>query len=340
MSATSYINQVGKREDLADIIAVVDARETVLTSTLKKGKKPANALVEFQVDSYPTVSTAGVVDGTDVSFSGSEDFAANRARLGNYIQTFRRTPGVTRLAETVAVVAGVNNADPNGTAGSTEFNRAKAKAVVQIKRDVEATLLSANGAQADNGTVPFKTRGLGKWLSTTADSVQPQPSSALLPSGQVYDSAINSAQTLANFNEESLRTLLQTRWSNTGRAANLIMVTGSDIKNSVTDFSRFLPSRSANTSVRFYNTDATDKKVTSTVDFYDGDFGSLELHLSAFVPTTSTAYILDPDYAEIRTHTAPYFQQLPDLGGGPRGIVETILALCVTGPKAHAKIVC
>jgi hypothetical protein len=41
---------------------------------------------------------------------------------------------------------------------------------------------------------------------------------------------------------------------------------------------------------------------------------------------------------ELRTHTAPYFQQLPDLGGGPRGIVETIVALAVTNPLAHAQI--
>jgi len=338
MAATSYINSIGKREDLSDIIAVVDAKETVLTSSIKKGsKKPSNAYVEWLVDSYPSTSTSGTVDGTEVSYSSAADFASTRYRIGTYIQQFRRIPGVSRLEEVIATVAGINNPDPQGVAGATEFARAKAKATVMVKRDIESTFLSANGAAADDGsTQAYNTRGLGKWLSSTADSVALGQSNVLLSSSQIYSG------TLAAFTEDGLRGVLQQRWSVTGRGGDLLGIMGSDLKNSISDFSRYLPAKTISSStaspVRYYNANIADKTISTSVDIYSGDFGNIELHLSAFVPNTKTGYIIDPEFVEMRTHTAPNFTELPDLGAGRRGIVEAIVALVPTNPQAHAKI--
>ena len=333
MPATTYLNSVGKREDLSDIIAVVDAKETVLTSSIKKGsKKPTNAYVKWLVDSYPAAVTDGTVDGTEVAYADAADFAATRYRIGNYIQQFRRVPGVSRLEETVATIAGVNNPDPQGVAGATEFARAKAKATVMIKRDIESTFLSANGAVAGTGSVAYKTRGLGAWLSATADSVALGQGNVLLNSAQIYSGNMSA------FTEDSLRAVLQQRWSVTGKGGDLLAIVGSDVKNAVSDFSRYLPSRASNTPVRFYNQDVNSKMVSNVVDIYSGDYGNLELHLSAFLPNTRTGYIIDPEFVEVRTHTAPFFTELPDLGAGRRGIVEAIVALVPTNPQAHAKI--
>jgi hypothetical protein len=38
-------NQVGKREDLANIIAMVDAKDTPVSSMIPKGKKPGKVLL-------------------------------------------------------------------------------------------------------------------------------------------------------------------------------------------------------------------------------------------------------------------------------------------------------
>ena len=338
--ATTYIASVGKREDLSDIIAVVDAKETVLSSVIKKGKPITNALTEWQTDIYDTPNTTGVVDGTDVTTASQyTNAAANRARLGNYCQRLWRNPMVTTMDEDVAEIAGISDPDPQGVAGATEFARAKAKMTVQLKRDMEATLLSDNGAQADNGTVPFQTRGLGKWLSTAADSVQAQPASQLLSAGQVYDVNVNGAQTMAAFNESSLRAILEARWAQTGSAALLIGIVGSSVKDAISDFTRYEPNVSGSANVRFYGANnVADKKVSTVVDVYEGDYGTIELHLSAFLPNTSRGYILDTRYLELRTKKAPGFRQLPDLGGGPRGIIDTIFALAVINVQAHNKI--
>ncbi len=339
--ATSYISSVGKREDLSNIIAVVDAAETVLTSTIKKGKKPANALTEWQVDTFDTPNTTGVIDGVDVTTAAQYTNAgALRARLGNYVQKWWRNPMVTDMEETLAVIAGIDSPDPHGVAGSTEFNRAKAKLSVTLKRDVEATLLSDNGAQADTGPggVPFQTRGLGKWLSTVADTVQAQPASQLLSAAQVYDINVNGAQTMAAFTEDSLRALLSARWNQTKKKGSLIGIVGSAVKDAVSDFSRYQTNRTSNTAVRFYSQIPEKKTVTTTVDVYEGDYGDVEFFLSAFLPNTSRGYIIDPDYLELRTLRPPGFKPIPDLGGGPRGIIDTIAALAVLNAQAHVKI--
>ncbi len=360
---SNLVNSVGQREDLSDIIAVVDARETVLTSMLRKGKKPAGVYTEWQIDSYPTVSTSGTIDGSDVTTF--ENYGYTRQRIGNYIQQFRRVPSVSRLEENVANVAGLNNPDINGAAGATEFARSKAKATVQIKRDVEATFLSDNIAQngsaspsgsgaAAVATQAYQTRGLGAWLTSAATSgnygkvaitgdASTGGATGLLPTNSIFSGSLSGA-----FSEDVLRSLLQSRWNQTGRGGDLVAIVGANIKNAVTDFSRYLPAKTiaggSSTSVRFYNDEIGDKSIESAVDIYSGDYGNVELFLSAFIGVSSgtananRGYILDPEYIEMRTLTAPYFTELPDLGAGRRGIVETICTLVPTNPLAHIQI--
>jgi hypothetical protein len=151
----------GKREDLADLISLVDAKETPFTSMAKKGSKPGNTHFRWQVDSLPSPQTGGVIDGTDVS--AYDNYVNNggtqyRAELSNNIQIFRRAVRVSKLSLDIANVAGVRDELANNVS----------KAITLIKRDMELTMCSAQGAQVDNGTVGYKTRGLDKWLVAAA----------------------------------------------------------------------------------------------------------------------------------------------------------------------------
>lgn len=331
MPATAEITQVGKREDLADIISVVDAKKTVLTTMISKGKRPTNTKFAWQADSYASAQTTGVVDGADVT--SYEDAAASRARLENHVQLFRREPMVTIMAEEVSTVAGINDADPNGVAGATEFARAKAKKTIELKRDIEKTFLSDNEAQQDTGSVPYMTRGLGKFIQNSAQSYLPVPAAYRTPANSIYSGAI------ASFTEETLRGLLQSRWEQVGTPdANLVGIVGSDVKNKITDFTRYSPTVTSFTNVRLF--EPTDnRKVESIVDIYTGDYGTVELLLSSFLPDNNRGYILDMAYLEMRTHTMPRVKPLPDLGGGPRCLIEAIVGLCVKNPLAHCQII-
>ena len=70
--------------------------------------------------------------------------------LGNYIQKFRRDYQVSDLQEAVDSV------------GPAKIAQAEAKAIRELKRDIEATIASGNDRAAENGTdTAYALRGLG-----------------------------------------------------------------------------------------------------------------------------------------------------------------------------------
>jgi hypothetical protein len=147
----------------------------------------------------------------------------------------------------------------------------------------------------------------------------------------VYAGAIGS------FTEDSLRTLLQTRWESVGSADSLTMVCGAAVKNRVSDFTRYEPNVSNTLQVRRF-TQAASGSISTSVDMYEGDYGKVEIFLSNFVPNARTGYILDMRGLELRTKGSPEYKDLPDNGGGPRGLIRAIIALCVHNPLSHCKI--
>ena len=151
MPKASTYNTVGQREDLSDVLTILEPESTPFVSMANKATA-SGTFFEVQVDDLSVVDFSGIDEGEDVkSFSNN---AENRARIGNYIQSFRRTYAVSNIAELVDT-AGVAN----------EFAASEAKAVREIKRDLEAAVCSAQDRQADSGAgAPYKTRGMFKWL--------------------------------------------------------------------------------------------------------------------------------------------------------------------------------
>jgi len=147
--AESAKSQVFK--DLLDLLTRVDEKATPFMSLCNKGTTPRNTYIEWPVDNYDAPQLGGVVDGTDVSTYGNP--AENRALLSSYLQTFRKTAKVSRLAQDVSDVAGV----------SDEIAEAIAKVGVELLRNIESTCLSDQEHQADDGTNPYLLRGLGVW---------------------------------------------------------------------------------------------------------------------------------------------------------------------------------
>lgn len=319
MPATQEINQVGKREDLSDALVFTNASKTPFVTMVSKGSKPGNTLLEFPIDQYAEPNTDGVVDGADVSMF--QDEQEDRALLYARIQKVRRAPKVTDLAQSVSVQAGT----PNPIAA------AKAKALVELKFDIESVCLSDNESQEDAGSVPYKTRGLGVWLQATAQTDLPVPAAYRTASGQIYSSAIGS------LTESLFRGLLQAKWQNTRNSGTLYAFCGSYVKNAITDYTRYEPTVSNYTNVRRFNS-ARPTTIETTVDIYKGDYDTVIFALDPFLPDNYRAYLLDLSGVSLRFTRAPGTKDLPDLGGGPRALVDAVFALIVNNPTAHIKI--
>ncbi len=320
-------DQIGKREDLANLIALVDAHDCPIVSSAKKGSKPGNTLMQWQADAYAATSTAGVVDGTDVTSGDYQNPGENRAILSNYVQVHRRTIRVSPLSLEISNVAGLKDELANGIS----------RKLVEIKRDMEATYLSANDADADDGTNPYKTKALGTWISTSGGSELQVPAAFRTPTASIETTA-----TTANITDSTVQDVLASIYSETGSIKNFTMPLGRTLKRAFTD--RLTGTRSvtdasnqiAATQIRTFSPQ-TGKKVTLAVDFFEGDFGTVALVPDNFMPSQTDGYVLDMDGIEIRYGKLPEVKELPDSGGGPIRMIEAVAALIVHNPLAHGK---
>jgi hypothetical protein len=322
----------GNREDLLDIISVVDAKNTPISSSVAKVGADLNnpGLYSYQADSYNSPTTDGVVDSADVS--DFDDPTKNRVLLSARAQKLRRTIKLSDFQQNVQDVAGVGK--------RKELSRGTARALVEIKRDIEATISSDNDSVEGSGSTAYKTRGLGSWISNSAQSDLPVPASQRTPSA-----SINNTATTA-LTESVLQNVLQSIYEQTGTTDRLVMVAGPSLKKAITNFTRFTVNATSDVfSLRQSTQNADSGKLVSNVSFYEGDFSTVEIVPSLLLAANASTdaekfargYVMSADHLMLRYGRRPRFQELEDMGGGPRGLIDAIVSLAVMTPKAMAK---
>ena len=358
--------QSGGREDLSDLISNVDARSTVFTSLAKKGKKPGNAVMGWQMDKHDEPDATAYVDGKDVSMTQAQDAAnsasspafgnpgASRKLQQNYIQLFRRTFRISNLANEIQIVAGVKSELANGIA----------KKLVSLKRDMEYVFLSDQDPDADTGSVGYKTKAMGSFLRRTAyelgnDAYGNGSDNAVyadndaggrngtdfrvdesfcMPKASAYEG------TVADLVEADVQNVLKSIYDTTGNIRDYDAVVGTSLKRAFTDFTqKITSSNEAASPVKVFNQNASEKSFINAIDLFEGDFGRLRLHPSTFIneQTSATAnavrafkgYVIPFDQVEIRYGKLPEIKELTDNGGGPARLIQAIAALIVNNPQ-------
>lgn len=324
------------REDLADYIAIVDAKSTPFVSMAPKGKDLGNMQFSWQVDNYGDPQLQGVVDGADVTVSSAANPVQNRTRLNNYGQVFRRDLRIGFIAETQNV-AGVTDELANGIA----------KTLVLIKRDMEATFMCTNqAAQTEVSTAnPYLTGSLGNWLtSTNSSNIGACASgSPFLPNTGAIDTTAS-----ASFTEATAQNVLTAVYNKTGLFRDYDCILGTTLKRAFTNLTASGTVTTANsstiaaTSVRTFNQELGNDTFKNSIDLFEGDFGRLILHPTTFLggkngaaldPQAYKGYVIPMDMVEVRYAKLPQVKALPDAGGGPARLVEAIAGLVVKNPS-------
>ena len=346
----SQSNKLGRREEIANLISLIDAKDTPFTSMARKGAQPQQTFFRWQVDSLPEPKTDGTVDGTDVSSGDYENFVKTSAKqyrneIGNFIQIFRRSTRVSKLTQSsVTNIARVKDALQNNVS----------KAMTLLKRDMEKTMCSANAASAEKtvsgSVVPYKTRGLDKWLvkaadKDTAETAAIVPDEFCLPY-DANDATSSSLVTgaLADLTETTLQNVLTSIYKQTGQYKTYDCLAGPLMKRAFTNLvftTKQLPGSDVSPveTVRNFNRNAADSTYTSSIDVFDGDFGQLRIHPSLFLKNFTVGYIIPFDLVEIRYGgNVAEITSLPDYGGGPARLIEAVAALCVHNPLAFGKL--
>ena len=334
--STPLANTSAAREDLADYIAIVDAKSTPFVSMSPKGKDIGNMQFSWLVDNYAVPTMGGVVDGADVTVSTAGNPVENRTRLNNYGQVFRKDLRVGFIAETQNV-AGVTDELANGIA----------KKLVELKRDMEATFMCSNqAAQADNGTNAYLTGSLGNWL--LADSAS---NIGAVASGSAFKPASGAVDTTASasFTEVTVQNVLTAIYGNTGTFRDYDCILGSTLKRAFTNLTASTTAVTLNTNaiaataVRTFNQELGSDTFKASIDIFEGDFGRLILHPSTFIGGKNSnatlasqafkGYVIPMDMVEVRYAKLPQVKQLPDAGGGPARLVEAIAGLVCKNPS-------
>lgn len=322
MAKATTLNVTGNREQLLDLITLIEPEMTPVTSMAKK-KRATATFPEWQVDSMEEPSFDGVDEGEDVtSFANKR---ANSARIGNYIQKFRRTYQVSDIQELVDT-AGVKS----------EFAYAQAKALREMKRDVESAICSSQDRQAQAGAgTPYKTRGVLRWLGYDGSAGGNYPSDV-----PASEQLTNYVETTGSLTEADLTTVMQNLYNANGAPSGSYNFIGqATARKDVSEFGR-----STSETVYARSEDAAGGKLTNTITLYQGDFGTVKIHdASLFVDRTSgsanletsSALLLDSGAYCLFTLEAQNQNELENQGGGRRGFCEMICALGVESIKSH-----
>jgi len=335
----------GKREDLADMISMVDAKDTPFTSMARKGSKPGNMYFRWQADSNPAPKIGGTVDGTDVQSTDYTNFDVGyRAELANYAQVFRMDPvRVSKLSTDIAQVAGVRD----------ELAYNVSKSILQCKRSIETTLCSNQTAQQDNGSVPYLTAGIQTWIST-AGTGTPTPGDIPSIFRTPTDSILTGAS--SSMTDTAVQGLLKSIYNQTGQYRSYDAIVGTDLKRAFTGLLGTTALTTTSTSgvlaagatkVQTFQRDASADAYIQSVDVFQGDFGTVKLHPTVFLGTISggawtvTPYkglVLNMDLIEVRYGgNVAAVEALPSFGGGPARLVEAVCGLVVGNPLGLGK---
>lgn len=322
----------GKKQDLAEEFVNAEKRSLPFTSSVPKGAAPINAQLEYPVEQFDTPNTGGAGDEADPQ--KYENPRENDGLLYARIQTWERAARVGGHALTFLNMAGVT---PRNV-----IAKAIAKKLIELKTDMETTMLSDNASQAEtSATTPNKTRGLGLWISATAQAHYPVPTSYLTPSASI------DTTTTTNYDDTTITAVAESMFTKHGDDQMDIDVwCGSTWKRNLGRITFYQKTESNLTNVRRFNQDAGDDVIMGKVDCLVTDFGTFKTRLSRWInasgdPTSATskllAYACPMRFLELRMSETPYMLPLARTGRNQKFLVTGTGALACQNPLPFGK---
>jgi hypothetical protein len=263
---------IGIKEDLQNKIYMVSPEKTPVMSAGRRFKA-TQRLHEWQRDSLATPNKDNaVIEGDD--------------RTGTALTATARVANTTQLFDKVAVVTSTNEKSLAAGRSSEMKYQIAMKAIPELKRDIEAMLISNNVAVLGNASTARKSAGIGRLVYTNASyggaGATPAHTSGLATS------AITAGTNRA-FAEPLLKTVLQSIYTNSGEMPSMISVTPAH-KGVFSTFAGIAANRR--------ETGNKQAMIIGGADVYQGDFGSLSV-VPNYVQATAnndTALILNPEH--------------------------------------------
>jgi Family of unknown function (DUF5309) len=300
------------REDLIDKIYNVSPEETPVTTAFGK-TSAAQTFHEWQRDALAAANANNaLIDGDD--FSATALTATDR--IGNYCQIFAKQPAVSRRANIVKKAG-----------KTTSMAYQKAKLMKECKRDIEASVLSANPAVAGNSATASKSGGLGVFIYSNALH-NGAGATAAHTSGAPLTGV--TAGTNRTFTETLLKSAIQLNYIASGTVAPMAVMSPSHKET----FSTFV-GIAVN---RFQVGKREQGRIIGGADIYVSNFGELEIVPHYLMSSFTTVYGVNPDYASLAFLDGFRSKEMGPTGDSEKQLITADMCLQVDNEKAFWKI--
>ena len=302
----------GAREDLIEKIYNTLPTETPVTTGFGR-TKATNTYHEWQRDALASANKDNaLIDGDDFS----ADAQTATERVGNYCQIFAKKPAVSRRANLVKKAG-----------RGAESAYLKAKAMLEIKRDIEAAILSNNAAVAGNSTTASKLGGLGVQVYTNISSGS-GGSTASHTSGA--PTTAPTAGTNRTFTETLLKTVIQAAYTASGEIPRQVVMSPSH-KTTFSGFSGIATNR--------YQVGKKEQaRIIGGADIYMSDFGELEIVPHYIMSGSNTVFLCNPEYADLAFLDGFRTEEMGKTGDSEKVLITADVTLAVRAEKSFAKI--
>lgn len=265
----TYAN-VGIREELSDAIYNISPEETPYMSNAGRDRV-ANTFFEYQQDELAAVDTDNAaVEGDDDTTEASTP----PVRVGAHVQIFKKSFRVSGTNEAVRKA---------GRKSDLAYQKAKKSA--ELKRDIEAALLSNTATSAGSASTARYLAGLGAWVKTCVDKASDG-------TNPVYTSQPTDPRndgTLRSITEAMLKNVMQLSWQEGGKTSTLMV--GGTVKQTVSGFAGIATKT-------IQQTAAKAAAIIGAADVYVGDFGTLSVVPNRF-QRTRDAWLLDFELVDV-----------------------------------------
>ena len=271
MATYQTYTAIGQREDLSDVIYNISPTETPFLNSVGKSKATA-VYHEWQTDSLASVNVSNAaVEGA----TASDATLSPTTRIGNRTQISQKTIKISGTLDAV-----------NKAGRKSEKAYQLAKASSEIKRDMEATLLSNQTAANGNSTTARNLGGLQAWLASNT-------SNGSGGSAGANGTTARTTGTDRAFSSTILNTVMQSAYTNGGSPTMLL----------VTPAQKVVASTFGGIATRYRDVPANQQaQIINAADVYVSDFGIIQIVPDRFIPNSDsddTAFLLDTEMAAV-----------------------------------------
>jgi hypothetical protein len=277
---------IGNREDLVDMIYNIDPVETPFQSRIDKNKASA-VLHEWQTQALAAAAQNAQVEGDEAAFTA----VTPTVRVNNRCQIARKTVAVSGTQEAV---------DKAGREGEMAYQMVLKNK--ELRRDMEFDLCGNQAPVTGSSAVARQFRPLCGWYATNTSR------GATGANGTTALAAVDGTQRA--FTEALLKPVLSSIWVNGGKP-DIAMVGPTQ---------RVIFSSFTSNVTRYQDT--SDKKLTTSLEIYDYDFGSITVVPNRF-QRDRDVHILQTDLWAISYLRKPFTKDLAPTGDAEKGMTIT-----------------